>query len=86
MFQFGNIKHQSEYNRIISVIMNSLMSKNISYEILIGDEYVSIFLPQPKVIQLPKSDIYDINQYFLRDRSVIKIQFNYHVMQLDLEY
>ena len=86
MNTFDEYKSCSEWERILNQITKSIGLKNFKHRFIFGSDHISIILLNPKIINLPKSEIYDIIQYFCGSKSIIKIAFNHNVMKMDLEY
>lgn len=86
MNSFGEYKCSSEWSRIINQITKSIGLQNFRHRYTFGPDHVSIILLRPKIINLPKSDIYDIKQYFCGSKSIIKITCDHNVMKMDLEF
>lgn len=86
MSSFGEYKCSCEWERISNQITKSIGLENFKHRFIFGSDYISIILLNPKIINLPKSEIYDIIQYFCGPKSIIKITCNHNVMKMDLEY
>lgn len=84
--QFGNTNNRSELSRITTLIMNMKGIRDQSPKLTIGHNHISILMTNPIIINLPKSEIYEIHQYFCNRKSIIKIQCNHNVMHMDMVY